>query len=188
MSNIVDNKTFNTVDGLDMNIKLVGYNYWSSHSFTVYGSQGSNHNPEFDKFWDLKITKRMFNSVEYSMVVSPEFLSFAAQAGSLTVAVFAGKHVNTPVEALTFIIEKEKYTTSHSLAVYMALENPHTPIRDVVIGWHRIMPKSHLNYSPAFTDRKEEFLQMLAEYGLTISDLDKIPAEWVIKTLFEGSV
>lgn len=139
------------------------------------------------EFGSLMITKKMLDSAQESIAVSPEFLTFAAVKGSPIVAVFACTHVNTPPEALSHVIQNGNYDMVPSMAVYKALFNPHTPFKDVLVGWHKIDPEMILKDSPALADREEEYVELLAQHGLTVEEAEMLPPEWLIKTLFEGS-
>ena len=134
--------------------------------------------------YNVMITKTMIYKAQYASVVAPEFLDFIARNGTPVLRDFAGKHVNTPAGALACILynEPEPYNSN---AMYAALENPHTPFKAVLVGWYKVMPNSPLNLSPAVLDRKEEYYEMLNQYGLTVEDIKSLPAEWVISGLLE---
>lgn len=159
-------------------------------AFTLYGnsipvSLRGQLPPGYD---GMMITKTMLDSVQNSMVVSLEFLTFTAVHGSPILETFAAMHVNTPSVALSHIVQTGDYDMIPSMAVYKALFNPHTPFKDVLVGWHKIDPEMVLKDSPALLEREEEYVELLAQHDLTLEEAEALPPEWLIKTLFDNTV
>lgn len=108
-------------------------------------------------------------------VFSIEFLTAIATQGKPFIRSFAAEHEGTPPEILTWLL----YDNS-PLVFYAAMDNPSTPFLQALNRYLQIEPDKPIYLSAPAVNRREDYLQMLTEHGLSEKDSESLPNSWIV--------
>ena len=115
------------------------------------------------------------------LVIAPEFLVEVAKHRQTFVRSVAADHPNTPAAVLAELVEDES-----PIVYYAAMGNRHTPFYAVFMKWYELMPDHDVNEFPVVLGRKEDYLSMIAQLGLTEDDVATLPKDWIVKGIIQN--